>query len=130
MVILTWEDNLSVNFQFFFMRQIGEITAMLNSEHLIGRGCSVYLELNSVRCHLESNENFDTMDDPIIFEEEDELEDVYEELIQDYVQCFPPRVPRRFRHRSNPMEDFNDVEFRQRFRISKEVAIGTYIFSS
>ena len=70
------------------------------------------------------------MDDSIIFEEEDELEDVYEVLIQDYVERFPPLVPRRFRDRSNPMEDFNDVEFRQRFRISKEVATGIYIFSS
>ena len=66
--------------------------------------------------------------DAIIFEEEDELEDVYEELVQGYLERFPPRVPRRFRDHSNPMEDYNEEEFRQRFRVSKQVATGMTFF--
>ena len=49
--------------------------------------------------------------------DDDELEHQYQEM-------FPPRVPRVFRDRTNPMETYNEEEFRDRFRLTKRAAMG------
>jgi hypothetical protein len=63
-------------------------------------------------------------DNPYFINVLEEEDDEYEELAAEYLQQFPPRVPRQFRDRSNPMEAYNDEEFRVRFRVTKPVAIG------
>lgn len=54
----------------------------------------------------------------------EEDEDDYDEIAAEYLEQFPQQVPRVFRDRTNPMESYNDEDFRVRFRVTKPAAIG------
>ena len=55
----------------------------------------------------------------------DVLEDMeHRDIVAAYVDLYPPRIPRVYRDRSNPMEEYNDEEFRVRFRMTKAATTG------
>ena len=60
-----------------------------------------------------------------------EEDDEFDAIIRDYIRAraVRPPAPRVFRDRANPMEEFNEEEFRARFRVTKHAATGMlYIY--
>jgi len=50
---------------------------------------------------------------------DDDDDDLFE-FAASYVELHRPRRPRLFRDRSNPLTELDDVEFRGRFRVTKQ----------